>query len=172
MVKEITFAAAALALAMAAPAAAVPVNLDFSFGAVSGTFFGLDDEVVGTQSATSFDFNGAFDVYSGLIPDAIAINSFEFTDGDLTFADFSEDPFALGNNGTGFLDSLSFFNLAGEILGSASETDLLFNSIGSAGPATFTATPVNAVPLPAGGLLLLTGLTGVAGLKRRKKRAA
>lgn len=29
-----------------------------------------------------------------------------------------------------------------------------------------------AVPLPAGGLLLLTGLAGVAGLKRRKKRAA
>lgn len=31
---------------------------------------------------------------------------------------------------------------------------------------------VSAVPLPAGGLLLLTGLAGVAGLKRRKKRAA
>ncbi|MEP3637994.1 MAG: VPLPA-CTERM sorting domain-containing protein [Paracoccaceae bacterium] len=172
MTMKTIFAAAAFALAMAAPAVAVPINLDFSFGAVSGKFFGLDDEVVGTQSATSFDFNGAFDVYSGLIPDVIAINSFEFTDGDLTFADFSEDPFALGNNGTGFLDSLSFFNLAGEILGSASETDLVFNSIGSTGTATFTATPVSSVPLPAGGLFLLTGLAGVAAVKRRKKPAA
>lgn len=32
--------------------------------------------------------------------------------------------------------------------------------------------PVAAVPLPAGGLLLLTGFAGFAGLKRWKKRAA
>ena len=32
--------------------------------------------------------------------------------------------------------------------------------------------PVPAVPFPAGGLLLLTGLAGVAGLKRRKKHIA
>ncbi|MEP2473383.1 MAG: VPLPA-CTERM sorting domain-containing protein [Paracoccaceae bacterium] len=30
---------------------------------------------------------------------------------------------------------------------------------------------VSAVPLPAGGLLLLSGLAGVAGLARKKKRA-
>eukprot|EP01013_Petalomonas_cantuscygni_P045285 TRINITY_DN9876_c0_g1_i1.p1 TRINITY_DN9876_c0_g1~~TRINITY_DN9876_c0_g1_i1.p1 ORF type:complete len:158 (-),score=2.03 TRINITY_DN9876_c0_g1_i1:63-536(-) len=34
------------------------------------------------------------------------------------------------------------------------------------------ATPVSPVPLPAGGLLLLTAFGGVAALKRRKKRAA
>ena len=33
------------------------------------------------------------------------------------------------------------------------------------------AEQVNAVPLPAGGFLLLSGLAGVAGFKRRKKRA-
>ncbi|MBL4810844.1 MAG: VPLPA-CTERM sorting domain-containing protein [Rhodobacteraceae bacterium] len=37
---------------------------------------------------------------------------------------------------------------------------------------TYEITGLSAVPLPAGGLLLLTGLAGVAGLKRRKKQAA
>ncbi|MEP3843830.1 MAG: VPLPA-CTERM sorting domain-containing protein [Paracoccaceae bacterium] len=64
------------------------------------------------------------------------------------------------------------FTLAAEISGAASETDSLFNSTGSTGTATFTATPVSSVPLPAGGLFLLTGLAGVAAVKRRKKPAA
>lgn len=34
------------------------------------------------------------------------------------------------------------------------------------------ATPISAVPLPAGGLLLLSGLAFVAGVKRRKTKAA
>ena len=34
------------------------------------------------------------------------------------------------------------------------------------------ATPISAVPLPAGGLLLLSAVGGIAALKRRKKRAA
>lgn len=40
-------------------------------------------------------------------------------------------------------------------------------------PVTYAvATPVSPVPLPAGGVLLLTGLGGVAAFKRRKKRSA
>ncbi len=40
-------------------------------------------------------------------------------------------------------------------------------------PLTYAvATPLSAVPLPASGLLLLSGLAGVAALKHRKKRAA
>lgn len=42
---------------------------------------------------------------------------------------------------------------------------------GTAGTWTSTTAP-SPVPLPAGGLLLLTGLAGVAAIKRRKKRAA
>lgn len=37
---------------------------------------------------------------------------------------------------------------------------------------TITGTNISAVPLPAGGLLLISGLAGVAALKRRKQRAA
>lgn len=43
----------------------------------------------------------------------------------------------------------------------------------SSGVYTYaTAAQVSSVPLPAGGLLLLTGIGGAAALKRRKKRAA
>lgn len=54
------------------------------------------------------------------------------------------------------------------------ETARVFSySSDAAASASFSATAqVGAVPLPAGGLLLLSGLAGVAGLKRRKKRAA
>lgn len=38
-------------------------------------------------------------------------------------------------------------------------------------PPTGPTTPPSAVPLPAGGVLLLSGLACVAGLKRRKKRS-
>lgn len=42
----------------------------------------------------------------------------------------------------------------------------------SAAQASLHVTAVSAVPLPAGGLLLLSGLGGVAALKRRKKSTA
>lgn len=38
--------------------------------------------------------------------------------------------------------------------------------------ASASLPPAPTIPLPAGGLLLLTGIAGVAGLKRRKKRTA
>ena len=57
--------------------------------------------------------------------------------------------------------------------GAADEVDTFPFSVRSyEGRVTFVQQPFAPVPLPAGSLLLLSGLAGVAGLKRRKKVAA
>lgn len=48
--------------------------------------------------------------------------------------------------------------------------DVSFNGFPSGDYNVNISTAVSAVPLPAGGVLLLTGLAGAVGLKRRKKR--
>lgn len=49
--------------------------------------------------------------------------------------------------------------------------DISFNGFPSGDYNVNISTTITAVPLPAGGLLLLSGLLGVAGVQRRKKRA-
>jgi hypothetical protein len=49
--------------------------------------------------------------------------------------------------------------------------DISFNGFPSGAYNVSIGTTVSAVPLPAGGLLLLSGLAGVAAIKRRKKHA-
>ena len=67
-----------------------------------------------------------------------------------------------GSGGDGFDALETLFGVTGA--GSITADTVLFTIDIAATPAP--------VPLPAGGLLLLTGLAGVAGLKRRKKRDA
>lgn len=77
---------------------------------------------------------------------------------------------------TGPLFATSFGGTFDTVRFSFTETgqDVTITGLGDDVVATFAiAQPtISAVPLPAGGLLLLSGLAGVAGLKRRKKRAA
>lgn len=66
-----------------------------------------------------------------------------------------------GSGGDGFDALEALFGVTGA--GTITADTVLFTIDVTASPAP--------VPLPAGGLLLLTGLAGVAGLKRRQKRA-
>lgn len=97
-----------------------------------------------------------------------------YVDGGLAFSFIA--------TGVGYLDILSAFTLVeddsatGQVEASAGSIDYLqvYDGVLSASEVSALVAPVSvsAVPLPAGGLLLLSGLAGVAGLKRRKKRTA
>lgn len=100
----------------------------------------------------------------------------------------------LGYRYNAVFDSLLFFGLENDeiILGSNTDFFFVINTIGSTPSigaigdssalmpgsfgnptlATLSVTPVNTVPLPATGLLLLGGIASVAALKSRKKRTA
>lgn len=89
--------------------------------------------------------------------------------------------FSFAQSGTGYLSTLSTFDLfdddhapgVEEASGSLDFLEVYSGVLSAAEVAAYTPpATVSPVPLPAGGLLLLTGLAGVAGLKRRKKRAA
>lgn len=174
MTKTSLWVAAAVALATASPIAAAPINLDFSFDGVSGTFFGLDDAVAGAQMASSFDFFGIFDQYLDVEISPFATNSFTFdvsTGGLSAVVAFVRDD-VNGASGEGKLDQLQLSGGPTEFIGSALEFGLGTSFDLHFGVPVITTSPVSAVPLPAGGLLLLSGFVGVAGLKRRNKRAA
>ena len=166
--------ACALATTLAAPAAAAPVNVDFSFAGVTGTFFGLDDAITTLQPATTVSIFGIADDY--LIADFSAVSGgFFFSDGDLSFPDVSIGPsrqIIEGEAGTGSFGSLSCSQREGCTLVEFDNFEEDFITTGPAA-AMFTVTPA-AVPVPAGAVLMLTGLAGLAGLsfRGRKKRTA
>ncbi|MCX7568165.1 VPLPA-CTERM sorting domain-containing protein [Sulfitobacter sp. F26169L] len=171
--------AAGMSLATATASFAAPLDFDFSFtdgtNTITGLIEGLDSDGIGqtatqitvvgiidTYIFTSFNAN-YFDVTSGVVDvSTVGVVSASSVDGETTTGEATS--FELGG---GFGPGLE------ECTGGC-PMGLEFTS-GPAGSEIFTAVssvPLPAVPLPAGGLLLLSGLLGVAGLKRRKKSAA
>ena len=89
--------------------------------------------------------------------------------------------FSFSQGGTGYLSTLSTFDLfdddhapgVEEASGSLDFLEVYSGVLSAREVAAYTAPEsISPVPLPAGGFLLLTGLAGIAGLRRRKKLAA
>lgn len=156
-------AAACISLASATTALAATVNVNFTAGEAFGTFYGLDDSD-GISSATSYDLTIGTSVWTAVSPSKSYVNSFTFSSGELTNLSFIDESARPADGGSGPLLYNTTFDLNSFFIAYA-RTSLV-------GEPRYTLDPVSAVPLPAGGLLLLTGFGAVAALKRRKKRAA
>lgn len=121
-------------------------------------FLPLDQGNVVTQ--WSFQGPNTFSVVNGVI------SSYQFG-ATAVAATLSDDVICLNSGG--------FFWLTGAYACHENENFLghypghVYNVSGAAG---VTFEQISAVPLPAGGLLLLTGLGGIAAFERRKKHAA
>lgn len=173
IMKYKTLAAAAVAALLAAPVGAAPIDLKLSFDGAEVTFFGLDNADTTSQKATGYSFIGthSYQVQIGSFENSVNPNSFTFSDvGQLQTVDIFSDPTAESNDQLGMLFELSCkttFCSAIEVNNEPPETFFWGGGI-TVGPLP-TVTPV---PLPAGGVLLMTALAGFAALKRRKKVAA
>jgi hypothetical protein len=173
--------AACIALSSATASLAAPINLDFTVGDVSGTFYGLDDAIFSPtpQSATSFDLFTPIATWTGVNSSSFGDNSFVFSkSGLLSYNFYSRFPANILD------DTFSVLLLSIDVLNDPAGGYPYFTALTGDGEgsnvaydqeisfANFTISPISPVPLPAGGLLLLSGLAGVAALKRRKKRTA
>ena len=155
---------AALAFALSAPVSAAPIELDFSFAAISGTFFGLDN-ADGVSSASSVAFNGGFDSYSFDTSGSVS-NQFTFLAGSLTDMAFLHvDPVV----GSGGIAQLTNFVCLFDNCTTTEQTipfGAFFDVPGSI--PSFAQRTVSSVPLPAGGVLLASAVLALAGFSRRK----
>ena len=184
-----TLAAAILAVTAASAASATTFSFSFdddpsvsSFfgrthigGSVTGLIFGLEDDTANqTPDAIEFtsDVSGLgltetfIDTFTVGVGDGITVSGGEIVAANILL-NFN-DPTVGGtqlrfNQGSGY-NHLIWNGGGGPIVG-------IGNQDGFAG-TTFSDAAVSTVPLPAGGLLLLSGFGGVIALKRRKARAA
>jgi hypothetical protein len=170
--------AACIAFSSATASYAAPINLDFTVGGVSGTFYGLDDAIFSSQSATSFDLTTPNSIWTGVSTSGAIFNYFEFwTDGLSDFDFLIRDQVSVVYSPS-YLELNEFevvnsgWRTYGPFLGAAEGGATLTRWGYGIAYENFTISPISPVPLPAGGLLLLSGLAGVVALKRRKKRTA
>jgi hypothetical protein len=169
--------AVALIAASATSASAITVNLgDVTTGtSTTGT-------IVGTQ-------NGDFYNFSLNAAPAYAVTTLDI---DTLGSDFRADIGLYDAIGTKIADNAGFSGVTRILLQdgaglangdytlvigaynvnyTADINDVSFNGFPSGDYNLNIGTTVSQVPLPAGGLLLLTGLAGITGVKRRKNRA-
>lgn len=149
-------AAACLSLVSATASFAAPVKYDFSFtdgtNTITGLIEGLDSDGAG-QQGSKVTVVGVFDTYF--------FTSFSFSSIDVISGDV--DPSSITFSATDTTDTAAFDIFFG--IGFLKEKPNFFTT------AEFTGT-TTPVPLPASALLFLSGLAGLAGLKRRKNRSA
>lgn len=184
-------AAIVLGIASSTVNAATLLGDSTSVLGIAGTATGIDDldvggalydlEFVDTHSSLgNTSFNGTFgtgalpqfdlgETLGTAIRDALAVfetaNNFNANSSNRTLL------VIFGSDGASF-DYLTYFtNFNGSNGPYNGSRTLNFAGDTSFVVATLDDGTVSTVPLPAGGLLLLTGLAGVAGLKRKKKRA-
>lgn len=172
--------AACIALVTATSSYAATLDFDFSFSDgfvdVFGTISGLSDNA-NDQAATAITVSsvafGLDTVQFLTVPTDVTANTFSVSGGLITTASFSAN---VNNNiplpGRLFL-SLGFGPAEIERFGALQATDiagaLLFSAVetGGEGPFGLGKPTMSSVPLPAGGVLLITGLFGI-GVSRMK----
>ena len=167
-----TICAAAAAAWLAAAPGAGAATFGFSFvntlgataGTVSGTLVLPDGDGTGlaatavtiTSAPAALGYTPPVDVFATF--PTIVFNSFDVAGGAITFADFAAS--------AGFEDfSISFTVGAG--LSVVGDPDLSNGVLGTIGAQDFVAQQGTAVPLPAGGVRLLTGLAALGLVRRR-----